>query len=298
MLEKIKKLYNECKPGYRKYADKLQSVIEESKKYGEIDPAFRTDFIQIIEEVKKLKEVWEKWKPLWVRKNDWREFKELYNEIYLCDKCDLDLIRKNKSRLKVPGAFSEKETSLPVMVISEAPGYYEETTSWTFNKLEFGYPVQGKQGTVFQKMCDVAGVNRYDLFITNLLKCSDKNEEVKNIIVDVSECYGHCYSYLEKQILLYKPVIIWTLGLSALSFVKKFLYNLSQEDLEGNEAVEFSYGKNSKTIIVTPKYFIINNAHPSYISMKEEDYWFIRKERATIELIKLIINIFKEEVDE
>ena len=39
---------------------------------------------------------------------------------------------------------------------------------------------------------------------------------------------------------------------------------------------------------------IINNAHPAYISRKEKDYWFIRKERGTIELLKIIINIFKE----
>ena len=291
MLEKIKLLYKKCKPEYKKYALTIEKTIDECKKFGEIDPAFRQEFIQIIEHAKNLIETWNSWCPVWKNNKDWTVFKELYKEIYHCEKCDLDSIRRNKNRLKVPGAFTDNEKALPIMVISEAPGYYEETTSWDFNGLEFGYPFQGKAGKTFQKMCDLAQIDRFDLYITNLLKCSDKNEEVKDIIVDSSICYSTCFQYIEQQILLYKPVIIWTLGSVANSFIDKFLYDL--EDKTG-DTTKISYGKNTKSVILTQKYMIINNAHPAYISRKEKDYWFIRKERGTIELLKIIINIFKE----
>lgn len=292
MLEKVKVLYKKCQDVYKKYAENIEQTIKESKKYGEIDPAFRYEFINIINRAKNLQDRWNKWIPIWEKEKDWDKFRDVYEEIYKCKACDLNNIRFNKNRLKVPGAFTESNTSIPVLVVSEAPGYYEETTSWDCFGMEFGYPFQGRAGKTFKKMCEVAGIDRFDLFITNVLKCSDKNEEVKNSMIEVNECYQKCVEFLEKQLVLYKPVIIWTLGATANDSVNRIIYNLD-EDIKGDQ-VKISYAKNSKSVTLTKNFVVINNAHPAYISRKEKDYWFIRKERATIELIKVIINIFKE----
>ena len=116
---------------------------------------------------------------------------ELNEIIKKCKKCDLYKYRKNA----VPG---EGPKNAKIMLVGEAPGRFEDIK---------GKPFVGAAGKLLDEILEIVGINRNDVYITNVVKCRPPNnrdpteEEIKK-----------CSPYLDMQISMIKPKLIICLG--------------------------------------------------------------------------------------
>lgn len=84
------------------------------------------------------------------------------------------------------------------MFIGEGPGFYED---------EQGLPFVGPAGQFLNELLQKAGLERKDVFITNVVKCRPPgNREPQE------DELSACRYYLESQIQIIKPRLIVTLG--------------------------------------------------------------------------------------
>ncbi|ABM79966.1 type-4 uracil-DNA glycosylase [Hyperthermus butylicus] len=119
------------------------------------------------------------------------EYRRLVEEIMNCTKCRLHQYRRNP----VPG---EGPLNAKVMVIGEAPGRNEDLQ---------GRPFVGAAGQLLNKLLELAGLKREQVYITNIVKCrppgnrDPQEDEVKA-----------CLPYLLHQIRLVKPKLIIAVG--------------------------------------------------------------------------------------
>lgn len=121
----------------------------------------------------------------------------LAEEINNCRKCSLGFERTNT----VPG---EGLYSASVVFIGEAPGYNEDLQ---------GRPFVGAAGRLFDDLLLQVGLNRQNVFITNILKCRPPNNR-DPLPTEIKACTP----FLEKQIQKIQPNIIVTLGRFSLSY--------------------------------------------------------------------------------
>lgn len=120
---------------------------------------------------------------------------EIAAEIRACKRCDLHLARSNP----VPG---EGPRDAKVVFVGEAPGREEDRS---------GRPFVGRAGGLLSNALRKAGLEREDVFITNVVKCrppGNRNPRKKEIRA--------CLPYLERQIDAIDPRIICLLGRVAL----------------------------------------------------------------------------------
>lgn len=115
-------------------------------------------------------------------------------EVKGCPLCKLARTRKNA----VPG---EGQIGAKIMFIGEAPGKNED---------ERGKPFVGAAGRILDEMLKKAGIERSQVFITNVVKCRPPN----NRVPEEDEVIA-CRPYLERQIALIKPKVICILGKTA-----------------------------------------------------------------------------------
>jgi DNA polymerase len=93
------------------------------------------------------------------------------------------------------------------MIIGEAPGQHED---------EQGKPFVGKAGALLTEMLRAVGLDRDDVFITNILKCRPPGN--RDPEPDEAES---CSGYLRRQRELTKPKIILAVGrISAQTLLK------------------------------------------------------------------------------
>lgn len=119
---------------------------------------------------------------------------QLHKIIRVCKACRLSQSRKNA----VPG---EGHLGAQVMLVGEAPGRDND---------ECGRPFVGQGGKLLDKILQAAGINRSQLFLTNILKCRPPaNRPPKD---DEVRCCSH---FLRGQIEMIKPKVIVALGGSA-----------------------------------------------------------------------------------
>ncbi len=120
---------------------------------------------------------------------------KIAEQIKKCRKCPL---AKNRVQA-VPG---EGNPETKIIFIGEAPGEKES---------QQGRPFVGTAGKLLDELIKIAGFERKDVFITNIVKCRPPNnrdplpEEIKI-----------CWPYLEEQIKIIKPKLIITLGRHAM----------------------------------------------------------------------------------
>ena len=120
--------------------------------------------------------------------NDLSEIADLVNN---CQDCPL-----GQSRTKaVPGEGPE---NAQIMLIAEGPGKNEDLQ---------GRPFVGAAGYFLEDLLDSAGMNREDIFITNMLKC--RTPENRDPTPEEMEA---CSKYLDRQIELINPDLILTIG--------------------------------------------------------------------------------------
>jgi len=117
-------------------------------------------------------------------------------EVRGCPLCKLARTRKNA----VPG---EGQLSAKIMFIGEAPGRSED---------EKGRPFVGAAGKILDELLKKAGIERSQVFITNVVKCRPPC----NRLPDEDEA-ASCRPYLERQIALIRPKVICVLGRTAYS---------------------------------------------------------------------------------
>lgn len=119
------------------------------------------------------------------------ELQKIREEVKTCTDCALHKTRK----LAVPG---EGPAELQVMCIGEGPGYHEN---------EQGKPFVGQAGRFLDELLAQAGLNRDEVFITNVVKCRPPNNRDP-----LPEELAACRKYLDRQIALLDPKVIVTLG--------------------------------------------------------------------------------------
>lgn len=111
-----------------------------------------------------------------------------------CERCPLHLTR-NKT---VPGTG---RADADVMIIGEAPGQNEDRQ---------GRPFVGASGKYMDQLLRDAGINREELFVTNVVKCRPPGDRDPTPTEK-----AECRPWLEAQIAALKPGMIVTLGAAA-----------------------------------------------------------------------------------
>jgi uracil-DNA glycosylase family 4 len=117
-------------------------------------------------------------------------------QVSTCQKCPLA-----KGRIKaVPG---EGPADAAVMLIGEGPGYHEN---------QQGRPFVGPAGQFLAELLAVAGLERADVFITNVVKCRPPGNRDPQ-----PEEIAACSDYLSRQTAMIRPRVVVTLGRYSLS---------------------------------------------------------------------------------
>jgi DNA polymerase len=120
-----------------------------------------------------------------------QRLQEIRQEISTCQLCQLAKGRLNA----VPG---EGPSKVDIMFIGEAPGFHENRQ---------GKPFVGQAGQFLDELLQAAGVNRDQVYITNVVKCRPPNNRDP-----LPEELKACQRYLDEQIALLDPQVIVTLG--------------------------------------------------------------------------------------
>ncbi len=113
------------------------------------------------------------------------------DEVKGCPLCELSRSRTHA----VPG---EGNPQARIMLIGEGPGWHEDRQ---------GKPFVGASGKFLTELLAKAGLEREDVFITNVVKCrppSNRDPLPDEILA--------CSVYLERQIAVINPEVIVTLG--------------------------------------------------------------------------------------
>lgn len=122
---------------------------------------------------------------------------DVKNMCQYCDKCELGKTRTNI-------VFSAGIPNHKLMLIGEAPGYYEDMQ---------GEPFVGKAGQLLDRIFASVGLSRQkDVYICNTLKCRPPNN--RDPLPEEKEA---CRPFLDAQIEILKPRIILLCGKVALS---------------------------------------------------------------------------------
>jgi DNA polymerase len=115
----------------------------------------------------------------------------LQQEVAKCQRCDL-----HKTRTQT--VFGAGNLSADWMFIGEAPGQNED--------LE-GKPFVGQAGTLLTEMIRAIGLQRDEVYIANILKCSPPDNRDPRV-----EEINTCKNYLQQQIEWVQPKIILAVG--------------------------------------------------------------------------------------
>jgi DNA polymerase len=159
---------------------------------------------------------------------------ELDREIGQCRRCRL---HESKTHY-VPGEGSNRPD---IMFIGEGPGETED---------QFGRPFIGKAGQLLDKIIQKMGLERGDVFISNVVKCRPPNN--REPLKDEVET---CLPFLSRQIDILQPKVIVCLGKVALN------------NLLGTN---HSMGRIHGQILRFHEIPLVPTYHPSYILHKKD----------------------------
>lgn len=126
-----------------------------------------------------------------------RSVARLNTEMSCCTRCDLA-----PGRTQVVRGVGAKRAR--VLFLGEAPGASEDRA---------GEPFVGSAGRLLDRMLERAGLDRSDVYITNVVACRPP----KNRTPRATEVRAHA-PWLEEQIRLVKPEVVVTLGRIALIY--------------------------------------------------------------------------------
>jgi len=186
-----------------------------------------------------------------------KDLERIANQILNCKKCELWKNRRNA----VPG---EGNPDAEIMFIGEAPGYNEDVQ---------GRPFVGAAGKLLTTLIrDKLGLDRKEVFITNVVKCRPPNNRDPK-----PEEINACSQYLDEQIRIIRPKIIVALGRHST------LYLLGKMGIKVG-GISHVRGKMFRGVINDVNLIIIPTYHPAAAlynpklrSVLEQDFEFVRK---------------------
>lgn len=129
-----------------------------------------------------------------------RSLELLAKDVAGCTRCPL-----HKTRTQT--VFSRGNPQAKLMIIGEAPGFYEDKQ---------GLPFVGKAGELLNRMMQSIELDEQDFYIANVLKCRPPDNRDP-----APEEITHCSSWLAEQITLVQPTLILALG----RFAGQYLLN-------------------------------------------------------------------------
>lgn len=119
------------------------------------------------------------------------EWDSLADKVSQCTRCELH-------RTRTQTVFGVGSHAAKCMIIGEAPGADED---------RLGEPFVGRAGQLLNAMLRATGLERGDVYITNILKCRPpKNRDPR------PDEMGSCDPYLKRQIELLQPRVILAVG--------------------------------------------------------------------------------------
>lgn len=121
----------------------------------------------------------------------YEELESIREKCLSCTKCPLSKTRNNI-------VFSDGVPNEKIMLIGEAPGFYED---------QQGKPFVGKAGQLLDRIFASVGFTRKDIYICNTLKCRPPDN--RNPLPDEKDA---CWEYLKAQIDIIHPKIILLCG--------------------------------------------------------------------------------------
>jgi uracil-DNA glycosylase len=156
---------------------------------------------------------------------------ELYRPYRHCMMCPLGSLGRTHV------VFGEGNPDAKLMLIGEAPGAQEDKE---------GRPFVGRSGKLLTRTLESLGVQRKDIFITNIVKCRPPNNRPPTKL-ESDTCKE---LLLFKQIKIIEPKVICTLGSVAINSLLNDSFKITQV-----------HGKIKKwqNIVLLPTY------HPAYI---------------------------------
>lgn len=154
--------------------------------------------------------------------------------------------------------FGVGNTEAKILLIGEGPGYYEDQS---------GEPFVGRAGQLLDKLLILAGLERKNVFITNVVhhrppgnRDPDPNE---------IEAYG---KYLDKIIDIIEPKVILTLGRFSMA---KFLPDVFISNVHGKK---YDIKWKGRDVVVVPMYHPAASLRNGVILDKEKDDFIRLKE--------------------
>jgi uracil-DNA glycosylase len=156
------------------------------------------------------------------------ELVDLFHEASGCVRCPL-----HKGRTNV--VFGSGNANADLMFVGEAPGVHEDLQ---------GLPFVGRAGKLLDQLLGEVGLQRSDVFITNVLLCRPPgNRDPQPDEIDT------CKPYLHRKIELIEPKVICTLG----NFATKLLTR-SQRGITGVHGRPQVHELGGRTVRVFPIY--------------------------------------------
>ena len=149
-----------------------------------------------------------------------QELNSLSDEVRSCTRCPLAETRTRA----VPG---EGPIDAEIMLIGEGPGFHEDRQ---------GRPFVGPSGQFLQELLASIGLQRSQVYITNVVKCRPPNNRDPQPN-EIEACMPY---YLDRQIDLIDPKVIVTLGRFSMSkfFPGKSITRIhGQPKREGNRII-------------------------------------------------------------
>lgn len=161
-----------------------------------------------------------------------KKLQEIANKVSKCRKCGLWKNRNNS-------VVGEGSVDAEVFFIGEAPGRNEDIQ---------GRPFVGKAGKILDELLKEAGLERKEVYISNVLKCRPpKNRDPLQSEID------KCTSYLNRQLQTIQPEVISPLGSFATSYIfKKF--DIKENKISKVHGEVFNVNTISGLIKVVPMY--------------------------------------------
>lgn len=173
---------------------------------------------------------------------------ELYKPYKKCLQCPLG----NLGRTQV--VFGQGNPDAELMFIGEGPGAEEDKQ---------GLPFVGRSGQLLNRILQAVGLDREEVFITNIVKCRPPNNR-KPLPIESETCKR---ILLKKQIQIIRPQVICTLGSAAIQGLLND-YGLKITQIRGKE---FTY----EDTRVIPTY------HPAYILRNAKELQFLMQDIQT-----------------
>lgn len=163
--------------------------------------------------------------------------------------------------------LGEGSLDAKIMLIGEAPGYYESIS---------GHPFCGAAGKVLDELLDSIGIKREEVYITNVVKLRPPNNRDPRL--EEIKTFG---PYLERQIEIIKPEIICPLGRYSMQFLME-KFGLENEI----QSIGKIHGKVFKTKTILPGLFLISLYHPATVTYNPNMKEILKKDFKILEKFK------------